>query len=239
MLRAGLKFLIKDALRGARYRVRRTGDGALSVPLPGSDRLSRIADGVLSSIEETVVAFRYGSDQAADLIAIALDAVDALQRPDHADAFEAHFASAGYRLARGILGLKGLDRAYLSELAFAEAGRRLRTGMMGRPALTTSAFAADIACALVASEPLRDLAPGDLRADDAFVRAPNQALAATLALTIAAWLGRSGSMSAADCAASATDIAIEAFDRFESAFAARPAAPALAGLLTELAPFAR
>ncbi len=107
MLRAGLKILLKDALRSARDQMRRSGEGELPLPLPGARRLSRVADDVLSSIEETVVCVRYGSDQTTDLIGAALEGVARLRTEGQSEDFEADFAATMYRLAKGILALRG------------------------------------------------------------------------------------------------------------------------------------
>ncbi len=153
MLRAGLKILLKDALRSARDQMRRSGEGELPLPLPGARRLSRVADDVLSSIEETVVCVRYGSDQTTDLIGVALEGVARLRTEGQSEDFEADFAATMYRLAKGILALRGLERIRLSERGLAMAGRDVRRALQAAPHMTHGTFAATFARTLVAAEP--------------------------------------------------------------------------------------
>lgn len=239
MLRAGLKILLKDALRSARDHVRRSGDGMIALPLPGAQRLSRVADDVLSSIEETVVCVRYGSDQTDDLIGVALDGATQLRALPPSDDFEASFAATIYRLAKGLLALRGLDRIRLSERGLAMAGRAVRRALEGAPGLSREAFAAEIALALIAVEPLRDTAASTGRHPDPFVSEPDRALALATGLVLAAWLDRGETLAAAACARSAVDIVAEAWPRFASALEAPIPVIALTELYGELAPFAR
>lgn len=237
MLRAGLKILLKDALRSARDQVRRSGDGELA--LPGARRVSRIADDVLSSIEETVVCVRYGSDQTADLIGVALGDVTRLRAHPLPDDFEADFAATMYRLAKGILALRGLDRIRLSERGLAMAGREVRRALETTPETTAVSFAAEIALALIVAEPLRDTVSSTGRHPDPFVAEPDRAVAVATGLVVAAWLDRNTRTSAIDCARSAVDIAAEAWPRFTAALDDAAPRQKLAELYVELAPFAQ
>jgi hypothetical protein len=237
MLRAGLKILLKDALRSARDQMRRSGEGGL--PLPGAQRLSRVADDVLSSIEETVVCVRYGSDQTADLIAVALEGVVRLRIEGPSDDFDAGFAATIYRLAKGLLALRGLDRIRLSERGLAMAGRDVRVALQTAPDMTNEAFAAEIALALIAAEPLRDLVASTGRHPDPFVAEPDRAVGVATGLVLAAWLDRDARTSAVDCARSAVDIVTEAWPRFTAALNDADPRLKLAALYAEVAPFAQ
>jgi hypothetical protein len=237
MLRAGLKILIKDALRGARDQVRRSGEGAL--PLPGARRLSRIADDVLSSIEETVVTVRYGSDQAEDMVGPALYACDSLRaHPLDAD-FEAAFASALYRLVKALLHARNLDRSRISERSLAVAGHTIRRALEVEPGIAAVLLAADIAIELVTALPVRDLESGDGDQADPFIATPNEAVALAIGLTLAAWFDRSDTVMAPDCLRSAGDIVAAAFPRFKEALGSASPRKALGEIYAELAPFAR
>lgn len=237
MLRSGLKILIKDALRGARDQVRRSGDGGL--PLPGAQRLSRIADDVLSSIEETVVTVRYGSDQAEDLVGPALQTCEDLCAQPLNDDFEATFASALYRLVKALLNARNLDRSRISERSLAVAGHAVRRTLADAPQPQHAQFAADIAIALVAALPVRDIAHGDDDVADPFVRVPNEAVGLAIGLCLAAWFDRDRTTLAPDCLRSAGDIVAAAFPRFRDALGSASPRLALGAIYAELAPFAR
>lgn len=239
MLRAGLKILLKDALRSARDQMRRSGEGELALPLPGARRLSRVADDVLSSIEETVVCVRYGSDQTADLIGVALEGAARLRTEGQSEDFEADFAATMYRLAKGILALRGLERIRLSERGLAMAGRDVRRALQAEPDMTHEAFAASVARALIAAEPLRDTVASTGRHPDPFVAEPDRAVGVAAGLVLAAWLNRDARASAVDCARSAVDIVAEAWPRFAAVLNDADPQLRLAELYAELAPFAQ
>lgn len=239
MLRAGLKILLKDALRNARHHMRRSGDGEFAVPLPGVQRLSRVADDVLSSIEETVVCVRYGSDQTADLIGVALDGAARLYAAPPSDDFEADFAATMYRLAKGLLALRGLDRIRLSERGLAMAGRVVRDGRSAGTGETPATCAADVALALAAAAPLRDTVSSTGHHPDPFVAEPDRAVGLAIGLLLTVWLDRTARTSAIDCARSALDIITEVWPRFSAALGDAAPRDKLAALYAELAPFAR
>lgn len=237
MLRAGLKILIKDALRGARDQVRRSGEGAL--PLPGAQRLSRIADDVLSSLEETVVSVRYGSDQADDLVGPALYACDRLRTQPLGADFEATFASALYRLVKALLNARNLDRSRISERSLAVAGYSIRRTLEVEPGMAPARLATEIAIELVTALPVRDLALGNDNEADPFVASPNEATALAIGLALAAWFDRSDTIVAPDCLRSAGDIVAAAFPRFKEALSSASPRKMLREIYAELAPFAR
>ncbi len=239
MLRAGLKILLKDALRSARDQVRRSGAGDLALPLPGAQRLSRVADDVFSSIEETVVCVRYGSDETSDLIGVALDGAARLRARVPPEDFEAQFAATIYRLAKGLLALRGLDRIRLSERGLAMAGRDVRQALEAEPQMTCETFAASVALALITAEPLRDQVASTGRHPDPYAAAPDRALGLATGLVLAAWLDRSGKSTAIDCARSAVDIIAEAWPRFTAALDDADPRSRLAELYGEFAPFAQ
>ena len=238
MLRAGLKFLIKDALRGARYTMRRSRGVGAPLDFPARE-LKRIADNVLTSIEETVVTLRYGSDQADDMIRTALLDYSSLPAAIGGHDFESRFASTNYRLSKAILMRRGLDAIYISELVYAGAARRVARqaqpqGSEWRPSL----FAAEVAGALIEAAPIRRSRPAndaDAKAD-VFRSRPNEACAFAIGLAISSWLSKDG-INAVDCAESASAIAGAAFGRMETALHGPDATLALAAIFEELAAF--
>jgi hypothetical protein len=239
MLRAGLKFLIKDALRGARYTMRRSTHVAPPIDFPGRRHLTRMADTVLTSIEETVVTLRYGSDLTDDMIRSALQEYESLAATIGKSDFESRFASKAYRLSKAILARRGLDTIYISELAYTRAACRIVSRARGAGApWQTSLFAAEVACALVEASPIRGMPTSDADAlDDVFRSDTNAAAAFALGLAVAAWLTRGEGVSPVDCVNSASEIVGAAFGRLEKSLRASDPTAALATIFAELAAF--
>jgi len=242
MLRTGLKFLIKDAIRGARHTVRQVSRGSAPLDFPGRSELTGLADTMLTSIEETVVAWRYGSDQTEDMIREALGGYEGLRTLIGKAGFEDRFASRTYRLAKGILLRRGLDGVYLSEFAYARAGkminRQLSLETVGGAARDVSAarFAAVVTLALVETVPVVVSTDATPPTTDPFRTQTNLACASATGLAIAAYVSRSG-LNAVECVDSAGDLAVAAFPRIQRALATDEPVAALAMIFAELAPF--
>jgi len=239
MLRAGLKFLIKDALRGARYTVRQSARSKPPIDFPGRTQLTRMADTMLTSIEETMVTLRYGSDQADDMIRAALGDYTALVGTIGAHDFESRFASIHYRLSKAILLHRGLDTTYSSELAYAGAARRIVNRSKGHKAWSAPVFAADVSVVLIEAAPIRGVPASDETGatGDVFWTDTNTACAFALGLTVAAWLTKGDGVSAVECVDSASAIVGAAFGRMEATSRAADPVTALAAVFEELAAF--
>jgi hypothetical protein len=232
MLRAGLKFLIKDALRGARFTMRQA---SLAPPIdfPGRTELTGAADSLLTSIEETVVGIRYGSDSPDEMVAAALSAFRGLSSPVRGTDYELTFAAAGYRLAKRSLALRGVEAAYLSEFAYGRAAEAVVARAVGLlQSWTPPEFAAEVAIALIAAEPIRAIAETGAgeRVDDPFVTDPNRASALSLGLAVAAYLRAEAGVDAVDCLTSAGDLVSAAYDRLSAAHTPELLAPIFAEL---------
>jgi hypothetical protein len=242
MVRTELKFLIKDALRGARYSVRQASRGAAPLDFPGRSELTGLADTMLTSIEETVTALRYGSEQSGDVVRDALAGYEGLRDLIGKPEFEDRFAARTYRLTKGLLARRGLDEVYLSELAYARAGiavnRRLAALGPGMIAQTWSwaGFGALVTMALIEAAPVALMPTAGTKATDPFISEPNAACAAAAGLAIAAFLSRPGS-NPVECADSAGDLTTAAFPRIKTALASSDPRAALAVIIGDLAPF--
>ena len=237
MLRAGLKFLIKDALRGARFSMRKSSLGAQSDDFPGRSELTRIADSVLTSLEETVGTLRYGSDQAEDMIRVGLDGFIGLREAMAAHDFDSRFASASYRLTKGILALRRQDALYLSELAGATAARSLvNKARSGTERWSIARFSAETALALLKSQTIR-IPPVGVSGADIFTTEPERAAALTLGLVVCARLTKGDGLNPVDCVTSASDIVISRYQRFSAAINDAQPGEALAALFAEMATF--
>lgn len=225
---AEFRIVLKDVLRGVRYFLHHS---AARAPLPRFEGLGGIAtyiDGLPRLLQ--------GETSPVDKATRELDRLTRAAGRPRTETFIEDFRKAGYALAKAIMVRQGLVNVLLGEHLFAAAARSACFADLA--ALGSADFGAAVATAVATVRPTRLVDAGDgLESTAFFLRAPNEAIAATIGLAATAWLLKRGEVDALECLDSAGDM-VEALEpRLIRALAEKNPREVLARIFDEYARF--